>query len=167
MVGIIGHEQFICFSTSWRAITSSPAYSVGGDECSRHEGLIIVVAVPLSRLPRIPAATIAVPIAAKTLRLPRAALTPTDPLRVLRAVRFATRFGFELEQTLLEAAASKQVRNVAAKRAKPVMHPIGLSRQTLCCSWSTLACWSRHCWKRQQASRCGKLKLALLIEYIS
>jgi hypothetical protein len=32
-----------------------------------------------------------------------------DPLRVLRAVRFGTRFGFELETSILEAAASDQV----------------------------------------------------------
>eukprot|EP00955_Chlamydomonas_euryale_P050735 354635-Chlamydomonas_euryale.AAC.14 len=31
------------------------------------------------------------------------------PLRVLRAVRFGTRFGFELEQSLVEAASSEQV----------------------------------------------------------
>lgn len=34
----------------------------------------------------------------------------TDPLRVLRAVRFATRFGFELHADILEAAASERVR---------------------------------------------------------
>ncbi|KAG1674687.1 hypothetical protein FOA52_007211 [Chlamydomonas sp. UWO 241] len=44
----------------------------------------------------------------------RTPLTPMetfldDPLRVLRAVRFGTRFGFELEQTLVEAASSQQV----------------------------------------------------------
>jgi len=44
----------------------------------------------------------------------RTPLTPMetfldDPLRVLRAVRFGTRFGFELEQSLVEAASSEQV----------------------------------------------------------
>lgn len=33
----------------------------------------------------------------------------SDPLRVLRAVRFGTRFGFQLEGTLLEAASSEEV----------------------------------------------------------
>jgi len=33
-----------------------------------------------------------------------------DPLRVLRAVRFASRFGFELESELVKAASSQQVR---------------------------------------------------------
>lgn len=33
-----------------------------------------------------------------------------DPLRVLRAVRFAARFDFELEQTLQQAAANERVR---------------------------------------------------------
>ena len=33
-----------------------------------------------------------------------------DPLRVLRAVRFGTRFGFTLENSLLDAAASDEVR---------------------------------------------------------
>ena len=32
-----------------------------------------------------------------------------DPLRVLRAVRFGTRFGFELEASLVEAASSEKV----------------------------------------------------------
>jgi hypothetical protein len=32
-----------------------------------------------------------------------------DPLRVLRAVRFGTRFGFEYDTALLEAASSEQV----------------------------------------------------------
>ena len=42
-------------------------------------------------------------------RLPSKTNTP-DPLRVLRAVRFATRFGFELHPDILEAAASEKVR---------------------------------------------------------
>ena len=33
----------------------------------------------------------------------------TDPLRVLRAVRFAARFDFQLESSLHEAAASNEV----------------------------------------------------------
>lgn len=32
-----------------------------------------------------------------------------DPLRVLRAVRFASRLGFELEETLVDAAADNEV----------------------------------------------------------
>jgi tRNA nucleotidyltransferase/poly(A) polymerase len=35
-----------------------------------------------------------------------------DPLRVLRAVRFASRFGFELEESLLDAAGDAQVREM-------------------------------------------------------
>lgn len=34
---------------------------------------------------------------------------PADPLRVLRAVRFATRFGFELEASILQAGSSNEV----------------------------------------------------------
>lgn len=37
-------------------------------------------------------------------------LVPADPLRVLRAIRFATRFNFILEDTLLDAAGSDKVR---------------------------------------------------------
>lgn len=39
-----------------------------------------------------------------------------DPLRVLRAVRFGTRFGFELETSILEAAASDQVREALGSK---------------------------------------------------
>ena len=39
----------------------------------------------------------------------RLAECTADPLRVLRAVRFASRFGFELEASLLEAAADDEV----------------------------------------------------------
>jgi hypothetical protein len=43
-----------------------------------------------------------------------AATTSADPLRVLRAVRFATRFGFKPEADILQAAASDEVRNSAS-----------------------------------------------------
>jgi hypothetical protein len=37
-----------------------------------------------------------------------------DPLRVLRAVRFATRFGFHLHEDIMESAASEPVSDAAA-----------------------------------------------------
>jgi hypothetical protein len=39
-----------------------------------------------------------------------------DPLRVLRAVRFGTRFGFDLEASLVEAASSLKVREALAAK---------------------------------------------------
>eukprot|EP00239_Pterosperma_sp_CCMP1384_P002298 CAMPEP_0197846662 /NCGR_PEP_ID=MMETSP1438-20131217/3993_1 /TAXON_ID=1461541 /ORGANISM="Pterosperma sp., Strain CCMP1384" /LENGTH=524 /DNA_ID=CAMNT_0043458383 /DNA_START=487 /DNA_END=2058 /DNA_ORIENTATION=- len=47
-----------------------------------------------------------------------------DPLRVLRAVRFCARFGFELEPDLVEAAASEEVR--AALRDKVSRERVGV-----------------------------------------
>lgn len=44
----------------------------------------------------------------------------TDPLRVLRAVRFATRFQFDLEDSLLEAAASEKASDGRIRQA-PVL----------------------------------------------
>jgi tRNA nucleotidyltransferase/poly(A) polymerase len=39
-------------------------------------------------------------------------LLPADPLRVMRAVRFATRFNFAPDPAILTAAASEEVSNV-------------------------------------------------------
>lgn len=36
-------------------------------------------------------------------------MSPADPLRVLRAVRFAARFGFTLDTQILEAGSSEPV----------------------------------------------------------
>ncbi len=41
-----------------------------------------------------------------------ASCAPADPLRVLRAVRFGTRFGFRLHEDILAAASSDPVRAV-------------------------------------------------------
>ena len=51
----------------------------------------------------------------------RTPLAPTDtllddPLRVLRAVRFGTRFSFELDDSLVEAASSERVRQALAAK---------------------------------------------------
>jgi len=54
-------------------------------------------------------------------RLP--CLSATDPLRVLRAVRFSTRFGFALEESLVEAASSEKV----MYESLPVLFPSALS----------------------------------------
>jgi tRNA nucleotidyltransferase (CCA-adding enzyme) len=58
----------------------------------------------------------------RTPRPPRETLLD-DPLRALRAVRFAARFGFELDGELVEAAASAEVR--AALGAKVSRERVG------------------------------------------
>ncbi len=50
-------------------------------------------------------------------------LTPSrgvrpDPLRVLRAIRFGTRFGFPLHPDILEAASSEQVGEAGSSKGK-------------------------------------------------
>lgn len=60
---------------------------------------------------------------------------PADPLRVLRAVRFSTRFDFDLDPAILEAAASDEVR---------LRFPSGYSASPCICAWRTLLCMALH-----------------------